>query len=157
MYRRILMPIDGSVHAERAMDEGLRLAAALGAEVLFLHAVEDPLAAGYQKREMTELRDKLVVDLAKEARCILDDALERAKRAGVPARARLVELKNAVDAILEVQDDVDLVVIGTQGRRGVGRWIFGSVAEGALRRSRKPFLVVRGEAESKDSQNTQPA
>lgn len=153
MFRRILIPIDGSANAERAMDEGLRLASALHAEVLFLHAVEDPLGPDTAKAHTMELRDKLVVDLAKEAKRILEDALERASRVGVPARARLVEMSSPVDAILAAQAEVDLVVIGTHGRRGVSRWIFGSVAEETLRRSRKPFLVVRTEARSESRED----
>ena len=143
MYTRILMPVDGSACAERAMGEGLRLAAELGAEVIFLHAIEDPITAGYATPESLPYAASLAEDLKKEAARVLLDAAERAERAGVRATTRLVEHRDPVDAIREAEVDADLVVMGTHGRRGVSRWIFGSVTEGALRRSGKPFLVVR--------------
>ena len=156
MYTRILMPVDGSACAERAMEEGLRLAAELGAEVIFLHAVEDPLTAGYAAPESLPYAASLAEDLKKEAARILQDALERAEREGVRATKRLVEHRDPVDAIREAEGDADLVVMGTHGRRGVSRWIFGSVAEGALRRSGKPFLVVRSDGGS-DAGEAPPA
>jgi nucleotide-binding universal stress UspA family protein len=143
MYERILMPVDGSACAERAIEEGLRLASELGAEVLFLHAIEDPLAAGYATPESLPYAARLAEDLKKEAERVLDDAMARAARAGVPAKTRLVEHRDPVAAIRDAEADVDLVVIGTHGRRGMQRWMFGSVTEGALRRSGKPFLIFR--------------
>ena len=145
MYERILMPVDGSSSAERAIDEGLRLASELGAAVIFLHAVEDPLAAGYATPESLPYAARLADDLKKEAERILDDAMARAERSGVRASRRLVEHRDPVDAIREAEADADLVVMGTHGRRGMQRWIFGSVTEGALRRAAKPFLIVRND------------
>lgn len=148
MYQRILMPVDGSACAERAMEEGLRLAAELDAEVLFLHAVEDPLAAGYATPESLPYAARMAEDLKYEAERILADAMERAQAAGVTATTRLVEHRDPVAAIRDAEADVDLVVIGTHGRRGIQRWMFGSVTEGALRRSGKPFLIVRSQEQA---------
>lgn len=143
MYQRILMPVDGSACAERAVQEGLKLAAELNAEVLFLHAIEDPLAAGYATPESLPYAARLAEDLRQEAERILSDAMQRAEDAGVRASTRLVEHRDPIEAIREAEVDADLVVMGTHGRRGMQRWMFGSVAEGALRRSGKPFLVIR--------------
>ena len=59
------------------------------------------------------------------------------------ATARLTENRDPVQAIHEAEAEADLVIMGTHGRRGFNRWVFGSVAEGALRRSDKPFLLIR--------------
>lgn len=149
MYERILMPVDGSECSARAVEEGLRLASELGASVIFLHAVEDPLSAGYATPESLPYAAQLADDLKAEGERILEDAMGRADRAGVRATQRLVEHRDPVDAIHEAEEDADLVVIGTHGRRGMQRWLFGSVTEGALRRSGKPYLIVRRQDEGK--------
>lgn len=143
MYERILMPTDGSGCARAAMRQGLELARQLGARVTFLHVVENPLVAGYAAPEALPYSAQLYQDLKKAASSILDEALAAAERAGVEAEARLVEDRRPPEAIREAEEDHDLVIMGTHGRRGVDRWMFGSVAEGALRRSSKPFLIVR--------------
>lgn len=145
MYERILMPVDGSACSQRALEEGLRLAAELDAEVLLLHALEDPLAMGYATPESLPYAARLAEDLKTEAERILERASRRAEELGVRATTRLVEHRDPIDAIHDAEDEVDLVVIGTHGRRGMERWMFGSVTEGALRRSGKPFLIVRSD------------
>jgi nucleotide-binding universal stress UspA family protein len=145
MYARILMPTDGSACATKAIDEGLALARALGAEVTFLYALENPLTAGTASPEALPYSAQLWQDLKNLA----DDALERAMAAAETAGVRAIPLRvddrAPVQAILDASADHDLVVIGTHGRRGFNRWMFGSVTEGALRRATKPFLVVRSD------------
>lgn len=140
MFKRVLIPTDGSVCSEQALKKGLVLARQLGAEVTFLHALQDttlytPTSAAYQPQVYEGLKAT-----AKEA---LARAQTFADEAGVQARAVLVENKHPVDAIHEAEQDVDLVVMGTHGRQGFNRFRFGSVAEDALRRSQKPYLTFR--------------
>jgi nucleotide-binding universal stress UspA family protein len=66
-----------------------------------------------------------------------------AESRGVPANALRVDNRAPVQAILEAEGEHDLVIMGTHGRRGFNRWMFGSVAEGALRRAKRPFLLIR--------------
>lgn len=143
MYERILMPTDGSACATAAIREGLELAARLGARVTFLFAVENPLTAAANAAEALPYSAQLWEDLRAQA----DDALARAMRAaeaaGVAATAVRVDDRAPVQAILEAEREHDLVVLGTHGRRGFNRWMFGSVTEGALRRASKPYLVLR--------------
>lgn len=143
MYERILMPIDGSRCSEQAVSEGLRLAAELGATILFLHAIEDPLVAGYATPESLPYAAQLVEDLKSEGERILDGAVAWAADVGVLAERRLVERRHPWDAIHDAEAEVDLVVMGTHGRRGMERWMFGSVTERALRHATKPYLIVR--------------
>lgn len=143
MYRKILMPTDGSASSDIAVKQGLELAKRLGAQVTFLHVLENPLTAGYATPETLPYSAQLYQDLRSAASDLLTSAKEAAEAMGVPAETRLVENHDPVQAIHEAEADHDLVVMGTHGRRGFNRWMFGSVAEGALRRSVKPFLVVR--------------
>ncbi len=147
MYQHILMPTDGSGCARAAMEQGLMLAKQLGASVTFLHVIENPLVAGYAAPEALPYSAQLYQDLKEAGERILDEALTLADAHDVKAEAKLIENRRPADAIHELEADHDLVIMGTHGRRGVDRWMFGSVAEGALRRSRKPFLVIRSDDE----------
>lgn len=140
MYKRMLMPTDGSACSEQALKKGLALARQLGAEVTFLYALQDttlytPTSAAYQPQVYEGLKATAQEALAR--------AQVLAEEAGVPARAVLVENRHPVDAIHDAEQDADLVVMGTHGRQGFNRFRFGSVAEGALRRSQKPYLTFR--------------
>lgn len=144
--KRILIPTDGSACSERAVDQGLDLASQIGAEVTFLYALEDPLRH-YMAPEMISYQPQLYDELKRVAEEALSRAMEMAAAADVTARSCLVEHNDPVEAIHEAEDEHDLVVMGTHGRRGMNRWLFGSVAEGALRRSTIPYLLVRGSDE----------
>jgi nucleotide-binding universal stress UspA family protein len=143
MYQRILMPTDGSACAMHAISEGLGLAKQLGAEVTFLYALENPLTTGTATPESLPYSAQLWEDLKQTADEALRDAVAAAAAVGVTATAKRVDNQAPVAAILGAADDHDLVVMGTHGRRGFNRWMFGSVAEGALRRATKPFLLIK--------------
>ncbi len=139
MYRRILIPTDGSPCSDVAIDSGLGLAAELGAEVTFLHAVEPPLELA---AEAAPYAAQMYTDLLERGRDVLREAKDRATDGGVDADILLAERARAPRAILDIEDDYDLVVMGTHGRRGFNRWMFGSVAEEVLRRSTTPCLLI---------------
>ena len=143
MYERILVPTDGSGSARKATRHALKLAEGLGARITFLHVLENPLVTGYAAPEALPYSAQLYEDLKAAAQGVLDEAQAAAREAGVPSEALLIENRRPVDAIHDAEEDHDLVVMGTHGRRGMDRWMFGSVTEGGLRRSRRPFLVIR--------------
>lgn len=145
MYERILIPTDGSGCARTAARQGLDLAHRLGARVTFLHVLENPLVAGYAAPEALPYSAQLYQDLKQAGSEILDEALAEAERRGLEAEGRLVENRRPADAIHDAEADHDMVIMGTHGRRGFDRWMFGSVTEGALRRATKPFLVIRAD------------
>ena len=143
MYQRILMPTDGSACAMHAIQEALGLAKQLGSEVTFLYALENPLTTGTATPESLPYSAQLWEDLKQTADEALREAVAAADAIGVKATAKRVDNQAPVTAILNASEDHDLVVMGTHGRRGFNRWMFGSVAEGALRRASKPFLLIR--------------
>lgn len=145
MYKRILMPTDGSASSDLAVTQGLELAKQLGAEVTFLHVLENPLTAGYATPETLPYAAELYQDLREAGAQLLERAKAKAAAVGVTANTVLVEHHDPVEAVHDAEADHDVVVMGTHGRRGFNRWMFGSVAEGALRRSTKPYLVVRAQ------------
>lgn len=145
MYKRILVPIDGSDTAQRGLKEAATLASEQKATLRLLHvAVDFPY--------MVEMANTIDFEQYREGlhRYGLD-LLDKAKAAaGGPGReveTQLRELKSGRVASIIVQEakdaGCDLIVIGTHGRRGFRRALLGSDAEGVLRESPVPVLLVR--------------
>lgn len=146
--RRILVPVDGSESAEKAITLALRLAREHEASVLFCHAVdyagiaaETAMAAGVDLAGTFACLDE-------GARDVLAAASARAKAAQVEATAYKLEGRSAT-AIVSfcVEKQVDAIVMGTRGLSGVPHALLGSTAEGVLRTSTVPVFVVHAESE----------
>jgi nucleotide-binding universal stress UspA family protein len=142
MYKRILVPVDGSETANKALVAALQMARENGARVRLMHTLDElAYLSGF------EVSGDLIKVAREYALKVLDDALAMAKAAGVPADTKLVE---GVGTRLgeTVADEAssweaDLVVVGTHGRRGVSRVLLGSGAEQVLRLAPVPVLAVR--------------
>jgi nucleotide-binding universal stress UspA family protein len=146
MYQHILVPIDGSATSERALRDAIKLADGK-AQLRLLHVVEEvyPLdAEGYAFIDYAALRD--VARSSGER--LLAKAAETARQAGATVETALLEAEgdrvaNVIDAAAEAWP-ADLIVIGSHGRSGFSRLLFGSVAEGVVRGASVPVLLVRG-------------
>jgi nucleotide-binding universal stress UspA family protein len=142
VYRRILMPIDGSSCSRHAIGEGLALAKAVGARVTFLNVLEDPRTVWHTLENLP--RDHVLYhELESAAKKALHSAAEMAEAAGVKAEVVLLENENPITAIVRAAATYDLVIMGTHGRRGLDRLVLGSVTEGVLRQISTPQLVIR--------------
>jgi nucleotide-binding universal stress UspA family protein len=153
MYQRILIPVDGSETATKAVITALQLARDSGGQVHLVHVVEGmtPLAAdpyGAYSGEVIEI-------MRQSGSKILEDALQVAKAAGVTADTELFD--NFGERLAEVVADAairfnaDLIVVGTHGRRGLGRMMLGSGAEQIIRLAPVPVLVIRQKEKKDDS------
>jgi nucleotide-binding universal stress UspA family protein len=132
----IVVPLDGSPLARAALPYAATLARATGSRLLLVRAVLSFARLGQDP-------DVVRAEALGEARAQLE-ALARELRAdGLAAEARVLWAE-AVTTILEVARQVDatLIAMSTHGRGGVGRWLFGSVADGVLRRAEQPVLLV---------------
>lgn len=145
MYSRILVALDGSHTASLALDAALRFALDTGAELQPLYVIDIPVIVydvpGY---DPSIIRDAYL----EEGRLICADAQARMTKAGVKGTARTVEVELAVEDVAQCIERVaaqwpaDLIVMGTHGRRGVRRFVLGSVAERVLRGACCPVLLV---------------
>lgn len=142
MYKKILMPTDGSACSQKAISEGLDVAKSMGASVTFLYAVENISSTLWISPESVPYGLELIEDLKRVGGEALSKASELAKAAGVDAETKLVETR-PVEAILAEAKNHDLIVMGTHGRSGLDRFMLGSVTEAVLQRSDKPVLVLR--------------
>jgi nucleotide-binding universal stress UspA family protein len=147
MYQRILVPIDGSATAERALQEAIRLAAGKAQMrlVYVLEAVYPLDAEGYAYIDYEALQEAV----HSTGERTLAEAVETVRRSGIAAETALLDMPG--ERIASVIDDeavswkADLIVIGTHGRSGLSRLLLGSVAEGVVRVASVPVLLVRAE------------
>ena len=147
LARTILVPIDFSSNAERALDYACELAATLGATVHLVHA----LGAALPELNVA-LSEQMLRSLTDGSKLALDQ-LADARRDKANIGKVLVVPGDARDAILATANElgVDLIVMGTHGRRGLSRMVVGSVAENVVRRAPCPVLTLRESAEEKTS------
>ena len=145
MYRRILVPIDGSRASALGLREAIRLAKDQGAALRAVHVVDKMAIIGVIESGMSPR--PVLAKLARSGRAVLDAARRSAKKLGVEADTVLHEpvTKRVADAVLREAKTwrADLIVMGTHGRRGVRRMVLGSDAEQIVRLAEVPVLLVR--------------
>jgi len=148
MYKRILVPVDGSDTARRGLNEAIALARNLGASIRLIHVVNrlPPVSPALTGPAVQELIDQL----RSTGESILHDSLTAVRAAGVAVDSRLIEALGAEAGECIIAEAVSwpaqLIVCGTHGRRGLRRMLMGSDAEYVLRHSTVPVLLVRGGA-----------
>ena len=147
MFKRILVPVDGSEPAQHALQTANRLAAENGGELRLVHVMDrTAYLTGYDPSGAAS--GALYEALNASARQILDEALAQARAAGAQAEGTMVDdlgtrLGDAV-ARLATEWQADLIVVGTHGRSGPSRLLLGSGAEQIIRLAPVPVLVTRG-------------
>jgi nucleotide-binding universal stress UspA family protein len=145
MYQHILVPVDGSTTSDRALQEALKLARQQSAQLELVHVVEDMrLWDSDSYINFAELQDTIKSSGNK----ILAQAQMVVQLAGMVAEVRLLAASGERIANVIVAEakrwPADLIVIGTHGRSGFSRLLFGSVAEGVVRVAQTPVLLIRG-------------
>lgn len=146
MYQKIVVALDGSESSRWALYEALQFAQLTQARLHAVYVVHPWCAsryAGYFNPD--QLRDVLRED----GRLALDEARRAMAERGVPGDTEIEETESAADDIPHClarcvqRQGAGLVVMGTQGRHGIGRLLQGSVAETFLRGAHVPVLLVR--------------
>lgn len=147
MYKRILMPIDGSPNSKRTLEWGIGFAKTMNAEVAFLHVLENPMSRVYGLPGGAGYVDEMMQDLKEAGKTLLEDAQRRANEVGVTCDAFMHEDDHPARTILHAEETYGLTVMATHSRRGLDRLFLGSVTEAVLRRSDKPHLILRSSDE----------
>ena len=141
---RIVVPVDFSAHADRAVEYATTLGKHFGACVDLLHVVEDPFGSGGWGSEV------YVSDLDGLRERALEEAKVRLEtcRSAIPAGpfsvVATVRLGHVAQTIVDYAKNAnaDLIVMGTHGRTGLAHFIIGSVAERVVRLAPCPVLTV---------------
>jgi nucleotide-binding universal stress UspA family protein len=145
VYRHILVPLDGSSTSERALQEALGLAREQGAQLELVHVMEDIL---FLENEAYINYAETRKSIRTAGEKILSRAQSVVEQLGVKAEQKLLDAGGARTPSVIVDEarrwPADLIVIGTHGRSGFSRVLFGSVAEGVVRTAHIPVLLIRG-------------
>ena len=144
LFKKILVPIDGSDTSDKAMRMALDMAREALGTVRFVHVMEDD-----RYLSSYELSADLRIYGEKNAKELLQKAMDAATGMGVNAQSQVLDKpgQRLGESVADEAADwgADLVVLGTHGRRGLGRMLLGSGAEQVIRLSPVPVLVVRGD------------
>jgi nucleotide-binding universal stress UspA family protein len=142
-YRHILVPLDGSVIAERALEQALPLARLSGAEVTLLEVVP-PLDQVIERNAHPIFVDEQWEARRSRALRYLRGIARQDALSGVKVRV-VVELGPVAETILDyaARHAADAIVIATHGLSGIKRWVLGSVAQKVLAGADRTVVLVR--------------
>lgn len=144
MYNKILAPLDGSVLSECILEHVTEIARKYSIpEVVFLLVIEPAHDAYWFDQGDPDLQAKLENAQKQSAENYISKIANTAKNAGLKAKGVVLH-GNPADMIINYaqENGVDLIVMSTHGRSGVGRFLLGSVTDKVLRTAAAPVLVV---------------
>jgi nucleotide-binding universal stress UspA family protein len=137
MFERIVLAVDGSEPAQRALPVAADIASKYGAEVIAVYVLEQQLGRG----------GPIAFETTEEATRVADDAARSLKDMGVSARAeaRAALAGKAAQEIMDVaaSEDAGLIVMGSRGMSDWQGLLIGSVAHKVVHLSSVPVLIVR--------------
>ncbi len=148
MYRSILVALDGSPTSNLALQEALKIAD-VGSKIIAISVVENPLQGYMVMYDYTKVHNELL----EHCKNILDQARETVNKQGhIQFEPHVIDINpgSSYDISLAIENAAnqfraDLIVIGTHGRRGFHRFLFGSIAEQLIRQANLPVLLVRNQ------------
>ena len=144
MYKKILVPLDGSKRAEKILPHVMELAENFEAQVILLGVLEpDPMVVPTEPFHAPfdrSLHDRRLV----ETETYLNTQRTKFYQRELPTSVRVID-GPVVETIIAIaaQEDVDLIAMASHGRTGLPRMIYGSVADGVLHRTNRPLLLIR--------------
>ncbi|HEX7734620.1 MAG TPA: universal stress protein [Ktedonobacteraceae bacterium] len=145
MFKRILVPLDGSTRAEQALPIAAHLAQASEGTILLLHVVnttQEAMAYGFGG---AFIPPGTIEDILLEGQTYLARLIQRTHLTGMAAVEKQVVSGNPSEKILQVaqEQSVDLIVMASHGYTGFIQWLLGSVAEKVAHHAPAPVLIMR--------------
>jgi len=136
--KRVLVPLDGSELAEAALTAAVDLARPAGGTVILVRAAQSRVRPGVDPVTAQ-------IEVVQDAELYLAAVKDRVAKQGVQDVQTAVWYGPAASAIVDAVKlyKADLIVMSSHGRSGVGRLIFGSVAESVLRGTTVPIFLLR--------------
>ena len=145
MFKKILVPTDGSALAQSAATTAAQLAKSQGAEVIGVYVIDPFPYIGMGEASAAGLQAYLA-----ESRSLAGQALEALGKVcaaeGVPFAGDTIERNVVYEGVIETAqaEGCDLIVMASHGRQGVKALILGSVAQKVLTHAKMPVLIVKG-------------
>ena len=137
MYKRILVPTDGTPMSEKAVEGAARFAKSLGASLVLITVVEP-----YSYTNLSEYRPE---SIEQNDERVTADAKRRCDEIGVPSTTLMVKSFSPAEAIIEQskKHDCDVVFMASHGRQGFAAVLLGSETQKVLTHSQIPVMVYR--------------
>ncbi|UCD54132.1 MAG: universal stress protein [Dehalococcoidia bacterium] len=144
MYKKILVPLDGSELAECALEHVRAIARGCQVDKVVLLRVLEPVIGAPHDSVSAEHVRQAEGKLEADAEEYLNKVAGNLKKDGIPAEAELVLGGEPAAKIIKSakKDEATLIIMSTHGRSGVSNWLFGSVAERVVHHSPVPILMV---------------
>jgi len=145
MYKKILVPLDGSDRAEAILPHVEGLAKRYDSQIIFMRVVEgDYFVPGYQEVVDISGYEQEYARRKKEVETYLEGINRRFTEKGINNKP-VISYDSVVQSILNTAEaeEVDLIAIASHGRSGLARAFYGSVASGVLNRIDRPLLIIR--------------
>jgi len=143
MYKKILVPLDGSHRSEKILPHVEALAERYGCEVIFLRVVRYPQLNAYNSMELGTYH-KNCEEIVESTRAQLNLLAGEFREKGIDTDIHVTAgsiVREIVD--MAVSEDVDLITMSSHGRSGLSRVFYGSVAAGVLHQIDRPILMIR--------------
>lgn len=145
MYQRLVVPLDGSEIAERALVEAERMALLTKAPIHLARVIDlstQDMFGGYGMMADPTTISTILADETESARHYLESIVRRIEEKGHRASSELLRGPVAHQLVAMARPG-DLLVMASHGRSGISRWFMGSVAEEVVRRSTVPVLLLK--------------
>ncbi|MBN2110295.1 MAG: universal stress protein [Methanosarcinaceae archaeon] len=147
LYKKIFIATDGSEQNKRAIQHALELAKTCGAKLYAGYVVDTAAFASIPMDAGWEMMYELLEQEANESTVSVE---KMAEKESIPFEAVVLEGHPGPEIVQFAEEQgMDLIVMGTLGKRGLDHFLLGSVAENVIRNSRVPVLVVRGKSAEK--------
>jgi nucleotide-binding universal stress UspA family protein len=147
--KKILVPIDGSDASLKAAKYAIKAAKCEKVQIICIHVIPAPENISEFEGKPFYSLQAYYDELGKSAKPWFEKIIETGKRMAVSEDKITTDIVADVPSIAAAivdyaaNNNVDLIVMGTKGKTGLKRFLIGSVAEGVLRHSHCPILVVR--------------
>ncbi|MFN8356685.1 MAG: universal stress protein [Spirosomataceae bacterium] len=144
--KTILVPTDFSPLSLQALEVAVQLAKPTNASIVLFHAVEFSMPSAIGDGTFPSIATQYDIDSFQISLDAAKDQLEKVKK---QPKFKMVDIKTEVESNLEGIDrtiayhKADLIVMGSTGAKGVKEMLWGSHAEGVVRRAKCPVLVIK--------------
>lgn len=147
MYKKILLPTDGSEYANKAAEHAIWIARSSGAEIIVLNVLETSSLVGLPAEDLIVRIKEMLKEEGKESlehiAGMVDTCEEEGECKDIKVTLKTKEGSPADMILKTIQEEgVDLVVMGTSGKHGLDRFLLGSVTEKVVRSAKCPVLAV---------------
>jgi len=139
MFKKILVPIDGSEWADKGLDIAVHIAQGSSADIVLVNVAYVPLAVTYS----SALRQLADVDL--ETNPIIEAAMAKHANCGLKLTSKILKSDDVAKSILEEAKEAgcDLIIMGSRGLTGFTEFVMGSVSTKVVQTAKVPVLVVK--------------